>query len=140
MSARKQAIFLPPVFRFLMELGAWGYFIILGISNLGQDIVSSLVYFSVFLLSLLFLAIFNFPGDKRQNGPVNIPGWLRILNEWFSGGLISIIGAYLLFQETGAFLQFVLILIVIVLDRKRYTWMLGFTDTAPEYVTILREM
>ena len=133
MSTAKQAIFLPPVFRFLMELTAWGYFLILAFTV-------DILYIFVFLLSILLLGLFNFPGDKKKEGPINIPCWTRILNEWFSGGLLGIIGAYLLFQEVGAILQFILILIVIILDRKRYAWFLGFSDAAPDYVTLLREM
>ena len=130
MSTKNQTLFLPPLFRFLMELTAWGYFIILAFTV-------DILYILVTILSVFLLAVFNFPGDKKENGPVNIPGWTRILNEWFSGGFISIIGAYILWQEVGAVLQFVLILVVIVLDRKRYSWMLGYSD-APDYVTVIQ--
>ncbi|MHA1990982.1 MAG: hypothetical protein ACW98A_08460 [Candidatus Hodarchaeales archaeon] len=141
MSTKSQTIFLPPLFRFLMEATAWTYFLFLAINSFGQsDLVNFVIFISILILSIALLATFNFPGDKKKEGLVNIPGWARILNEWFSGGLLSIIGAYLLFQEVGAVLQFVLILVVIVLDRKRYSWMLGFTDTAPDYVTVLREV
>jgi hypothetical protein len=140
MSINKQTLFLQPLFRFLMELTAWSWFLFLAIIALGQsNLVNFAIYFSTLILSIALLATLNFPGDKHKDGPVNIPGWARILNEWFSGGLLSIIGAYLLFQEIGAVLQFILILIVIVLDRKRYAWMLGFSDTAPEYVTMLKK-
>ena len=133
MSTQKQIIFLPPLFRFLMELTAWGYFIIL-------TFTVDFLYIIVTLISIFLLASFNFSGDKKNDGPINIPGWTRILNEWFSGGLLSIFGAYLLWQEVGAILQIILILFVIILDRKRYYWMLGYSNTAPEYVTVLREM
>ncbi|MFW9930297.1 MAG: hypothetical protein ACFFD1_12955 [Candidatus Thorarchaeota archaeon] len=133
MSFTRRIVFLPPIFRFLMELTAWTYFLILAFTV-------DIIFILGFILSVILLGLFNFPGDKKQNGPINVPGWMRILNEWFSGGLLSIIGAFLLFQEVGAVMQFVLLLIVIIFDKDRYAWMLGLRETAPEYVTILRQV
>ena len=133
MNNTQQLIFLPPVFRFLMELTAWFWFLILAFTV-------NILYIGAFFLSVGLLATFNFPGDKRKDGPINIPGWLRILNEWFSGGILSIIGAWLLFGELGVLIQLILILCVIYFDRKRYYWMLGYKDSAPIYVTALRDL
>jgi hypothetical protein len=124
--------YLPPLFRFIMELTAWIYFIVLAIYN-------DVLYIVVFFMSVSCLAIFNFPGDKKIDGPVDVPGWLRIGNEWFSGGLVSIVGAFLLFQLLGVVVQSILILIVIILDRKRYFWMLGLESNPPVYVSMLRK-
>ena len=116
-----------------MELTAWFWFLILAFTV-------NILYIGAFFLSVGLLATFNFPGDKRKDGPINIPGWLRILNEWFSGGILSIIGAWLLFGELGVLIQLILILCVIYFDRKRYYWMLGYKDSAPIYVTALRDL
>lgn len=132
MSATKQTLFLPPTFRFLMELTTWVYFIILAFQ-------SEVLYIFGFLASAFCLAVFNFPGDKKQDGPVNIPGYARILNEWISGCLLGMVGAYLLFQEIGLALQIILILLVIIFDRERYFWMLGMRESAPDYVKIIHE-
>ena len=114
-----------------MELTAWTYFLLLAI-------VKNPLFFIILIISVLFLALFNYPGDKKIDGPINVHGWLRIANEWVSGGLLGIIGAFLLFQELGALIQSLLVILVIIFDRERYAWMLGFVDQPPIYVSNLR--
>jgi len=132
MGNNSQIDILAPLFRLLMELTAWLWFIVLSIT------VDPL-YIVGFLLSAILLGVFNFPGDKTIDGPVNVAGWVRIINEWFSGGLLSIIGAWILFSEIGLIIQIVIFVCVIALDRERYYWMLGFKDSPPNYVSILRK-
>ena len=115
-----------------MELTAWTYFLVLAI-------VKNPLFFVILMFSVLFLAFFNYPGDKKIDGPINIPGWLRIANELVSGGLLGIIGAFLLFHELGALIQTLLVILVMIFDHQRYAWMLGLVDQPPVYVSNLRK-
>ena len=124
-------LYLPPLFRFFMELTAWLYFIVLAI----QD---NVLYFVVFIVSAMCLAMLNFPGDKKVDGPVNLPGWARISNELICGGLFGIIGSILLFGDIGMYFQLLLVIITMIFDHQRYLWMLGMRKVAPEYVTMIR--
>ena len=119
--------FLPPLFRLLLELTTWAWFLVLTFQV-------DLIYILGLLVSLLLLAVFNFPGDKKLKGPVNVPGIVRIGIEIFSA-LLGIYAAFILFADVGAILQIVLTLIAFVLDYQRWEWMLGMRSGPPESVT-----
>ena len=59
-------VYIPPVFRFLTELTTWSWFIIAAFTM-------NLIYIVGFILSVGLLAVFNTPGDKAKDGPVNVP-------------------------------------------------------------------
>lgn len=134
MSTQQKDLFpsyLPPIFRFLLELTTWAWFLLLAIQI-------DPLYILGLIISLLLLAVFNFPGDKNQKGPVEVPGIVRIGIEIFSA-FLGIAGAFILFAEVGAGLQIILTLIAFVLDFQRWAWMLGIRSDPPISVTNIRK-
>jgi hypothetical protein len=123
-------IFIAPLFRFLTELTTWSWFLI-------ATFTVHLIYVGGFLLSIGLLGSFNAQGDKRKEGPVVVPGYLRIGIEIFSG-LLGIFAAWILFAEVGVLLQFSLTLFSFIIDYERWLWLLGVRPTPPESVSYLR--
>jgi hypothetical protein len=95
-------------------------------------------YFLVFLLSAGLLGTFNYPGDKKKSGPVNVGGMTRIGIEIFSA-FLGILGAWILFSSIGFFVQVGLTLVTFTLDRARWSWFLGYRKTPPESVLRIQE-
>ena len=124
----KLSLFISPSLRFIMELTAWCWILIAGLTI-------DIIYLVFFVLSVLLMATMNYPGDKKHDGPISIPGWLRIFNELTFAGLLSIYGSYLLFGLTGFIIQLLIVLLVILFDFPRYLWMTGFKKTPPAYIT-----
>lgn len=124
------SLFISPSLRFIMELTAWLWLLVIGI-------IIDPLYLILFIVSLSVMATMNYPGDKKHDGPISIPGWLRIFNELVFAGLLSIFGAYLLFGVNGLIVQSIIVLLVIIFDFPRYLWMLGYKENPPDYVTII---
>ena len=114
-----------------MELTAWLWLLVVGIT-------SDPVFLILFIVSISVMATMNFPGDKKHDGPIAVPGWLRIFNELVFAGLLSIVGSYLLFGVNGFIIQSLLVILVIIFDFPRYFWMLGLKKVPPASVTYLR--
>ncbi len=110
---------LPSFFRFLTELTTWVWLFLAG-------------FWYLTILSLVALAAFNFPGDKKVQGII-VPGWIRISIEIFSG-LLGIFGAWVLIGDLGTLFQSILVVVTFFLDRERWKWMLGWHSEAPSYV------
>ena len=122
---------LPPLFRFIMEITAWLWLFI--------AVFSIDLFYIIFLcISICSLAFMNFPGDKAKDGPIPVPGFVRIFNELVFAGLFGIISAWILFGQIGLVLQSSLIVIVVIFDYKRYLWMLGYYEIPPIYVTYFK--
>lgn len=122
------SLFISPTLRFIMELTCWIWLLIAGLTI-------NIIYLGLFLLSVSLMATLNFPGDKKHDGPVSIPGWLRIFNELMFAGLLGIFGSFLLFEINGIIIQSVIVILVIIFDFSRYLWMLGFKNNPPKYVS-----
>ena len=117
---------LPSIFRFLVELTTWGYFIWLAFTV-------NILYIIGFIFSLALLATFNFPGDKVKEGPVNVSGPARILVE-ITSGMLGVYGAFMIFGQLGMFFQAGLTIFAYILDTSRWSWMLGKRSDPPESV------
>ena len=125
------SLFISPSLLFIMELTAWLWLLVIGITV-------DPVYVILFIVSLSVMATMNYTGDKKHDGPISVPGWLRIFNELFFAGLLSVFGAYLLFGVNGLIVQLIIVILVIIFDFPRYLWMLGFKKNPPAYVTMIR--
>jgi hypothetical protein len=117
----RSAIFLPPLFRFIVELTTWVWLFLAG-------------FWYLTIASALALGIFNFPGDKKIEA-IAVPGWFRIAVEIISGS-VGVFAAWLLFGNL-AILQLILVISAFLLDRERWQWMLGRREIAPDYVKII---
>ncbi|MFW9855511.1 MAG: hypothetical protein ACFFFG_10645 [Candidatus Thorarchaeota archaeon] len=118
---------IPPLFRFLLELTTWLWFII-------AAIYVHWIFISGFILSAALLGAFNAPGDKSREGPIPVAGYHRVTIEIFSG-FLGVIGAGVLFKELGLILQLALTVVVFILDYERWAWLLGLRTKPPESVT-----
>ncbi len=133
-------LMIPPTMRFLTELATWTWLLLAAIFVCWG--------FGLLLpLSLLSLAILNFPGDKRSTDSKGlgfaVPGWTRISVEILSAGL-GLFAAYFygqfLYMGIVIFLpQLGITLIAFALDFKRWMWMLGKWEHAPDYVTTVHK-
>ncbi|MFW9779346.1 MAG: hypothetical protein ACFFE8_10880 [Candidatus Heimdallarchaeota archaeon] len=123
---------IPPLFRFLIELTTWLWFIIAAITV-------HVIFFVGFILSAVLLGAFNAPGDKTREGPINVTGYHRVTIEIFSG-FLGVIGAWVLFKEPGLILQSVVTLVAFTLDFERWAWLLGLRTTPPESITRIHSM
>ena len=113
-------LLLPPTLRFLLELTTWIWLLLAG-------------FWYLTLLSIFALSIFNAKDDKKFEG-IQVPGYFRVLIELLSA-LLGIIGAYLYFHLLLiGFLQCILVLFTLVLDKDRLKWLLGIDAYPPLYV------
>ncbi|MFW9929711.1 MAG: hypothetical protein ACFFD1_09990 [Candidatus Thorarchaeota archaeon] len=119
-------IYLAPTLRFLVELTTWSWFLL-------AALMKDTVYILFFFLSVFLLAVFNFPGDKMKDGPINVQGWVRISIEAFSA-LLGVFGAWVLFGDIGLLLQLTLTIFVFIVDFERLRWMLGLRKNPPIWV------
>ena len=119
---------LPPLIRFLNELGYWAWMLLLG-------------WWIPLILSLLSLSLINFPGDKKpadvNMAGIYVAGPIRTLVEvvW---GLVGIYAAYNM-GTIYLIVQFILVVGSLVLDWERHLWMFGRRDEAPWYVTSIHK-
>ena len=138
MNEKANPIHPAPIMRFLVELSTWIWLLMI---SLGLAIDSSRhtlpdwLFFLLLLLSLGMLSQLNFPGDKKPHGK-SVRGEVRIFVEIFSS-LLGIIGAWILFDNLGAFLQLLLTLFSFYLDLDRWKWFLGRNEVPPDYVIAL---
>ncbi len=139
-ASKSKVLFLPPLMRFIVELTIWIWLLLAAI----------FVYWGFALLlalSLLSLALLNYPGDKRsvdsKNIGLSIPGWTRISVEIVSTGLgINagfFYGEHIYIGLVILIPQIVITLISFSLDFKRWLWMLGKLDDPPNYVTAVHK-
>ncbi|MFW9905092.1 MAG: hypothetical protein ACFFFH_12210 [Candidatus Thorarchaeota archaeon] len=128
-SSESHKYLIPPIFRFLTEFTTWSWFILAAFTK-------NLIYITGLILSIGLLAFFNTPGDKAKDGPVNVPGYLRIVIEIFSG-FLGIFGAWILFGVFGLLLQGGLTILTFILDAERWAWFLGIREHPPESVSRL---
>lgn len=127
----KLSILAPAVVKFSMEMVTWVTLLILTFTN-------NILFITLFFVSILFMAIFTFPGDKAHDGLVLVPGWIRIPIELVLVAFLGMISCFLLFGLPGLLFQSLLVLLTIILEFKRYLWMLGFKSSPPEYVTYFK--
>lgn len=126
-------ITLPPLMRFLSELGYWSWMLILALDNP--------VWWVPLILSLLSLSLINFPGDKKpadiEMPGIYVQGWVRSLVELLWG----LIGIYAAFQLGIVYfsIQVILVPLSLILDFERHLWMFGKRDIAPDYVTSIHK-
>jgi hypothetical protein len=123
---------IPPLFRLLLELTTWLWFIIAAITV-------HWIFIGGFILSAALLGAFNFPGDKTREGPISVAGYHRVTIEIFSG-FLGVIGAWVLFKELGLIFQLGLTVLAFILDLERWAWLLGIRPTPPESVTRIHKM
>lgn len=119
-------LWLPPTVRFIVEATTWIYLLIYN--------------WYILPLSLISLAIFNFPGDKSPEGQsigFNVPGIVRILVE-FGSAALGIFAAYQISPQLAFYIQLILTILMIILDWHRYMWMLGKAEV-PRYVTFFQK-
>lgn len=124
----KISLILPAIFKFSMEIFSWLWLLI-------ASITVNILFILAFILSIIGMGVFTFPGDKAHDGPVSVPGWIRIYIEIVFVALFGITASYYLFGEIGLILQSILVLLSVAFEFQRYLWMLGFKDSPPEYTT-----
>ena len=120
-------IWLPPMMRFLVELTTWFWLLFFN--------------FLLLILSILSLAVLNFPGDKRPSNMntlgFEIPGALRIFIE-INSAILGMLAAYSVFSTLGFVFQVTITLFSFYLDSDRWGWMLG-RKPVPNYVTYVHK-
>lgn len=119
-------LWLPPSVRFIVEATTWIFLLIYN--------------WYILPLSLISLAIFNFPADKKPQGQgigFDVPGIVRILVE-FGSAALGIFAAYKVSPDLGFYIQCILTILMIILDWHRYLWMLGKAEV-PDYVTFFQK-
>ena len=116
-------LWLPPTMRIIVEFITW--LLLLFLNPI------------LFLLSLISLALLNFPGDKKplteKTTGFAVPGLLRIVIE-VNSAIMGIIAAYIWFSTLGLVFQLSITMFSFYLDFDRWGWMLG-KKPMPDYVS-----
>ena len=120
-------LWLPPLMRFVVELTTWIWLLFFN--------------FLLLILSLISLALLNYPGDKRPQADkvtgFEIPGGLRIFVE-INSAIMGIIAAFEIFSILGLTFQIAITLFSFYLDYDRWGWMLG-RKSMPNYVSYVHK-
>ena len=122
--------YFPPVLRFLvLELANWIIYFILAITK-------DFLWLIPLLLIIISHTVFNVKGDKKFNGPILVPGWIRAIIEIGFLGSMLVIGCFILFEPIASFIAVNLVIAVVVYDRNRYAWLMNYSKEPPLYVKL----
>ncbi|MCE7736456.1 MAG: hypothetical protein GPJ54_16365 [Candidatus Heimdallarchaeota archaeon] len=120
-------LWLPPLMRFIVELTTWLWLLLFN--------------FILLVLSVISLALLNYPGDKRPQDTkgigVNVPGILRIFVE-INSAILGIIAAFEILSVIGLVFQVTITLFSFYLDYDRWLWMVG-RKPMPNYVSYVHK-